>query len=124
MGACAVDLVGNLAGMTVRARRRAVNAWTAEQRQLAADVAGGVTLDAMAAASMLIAQATDTTSTQAAAQLARAAKDAAIVAGIRCDKANRLAGEPTDRTERVDPDELRARLAKLLSIELPSHGLP
>jgi hypothetical protein len=86
MGACAVDLVGNLAGMTVRARRRAVKAWTAEEREVGAALAGGVALDAMAVASQLLEAATTAESALEAGQLARAAKDAAVVAGIMTDK--------------------------------------
>jgi hypothetical protein len=116
MGACAVDLVGNLAGMTVRVRRRAVNAWTPEERNVGAAIAGGVALDAMAVASQLLEAATTAESALEAGQLARAAKDAAVVAGIMTDKACLLAGEPTVRVERVDPVELRVRLDRLLHI--------
>ena len=113
---CAVDLVGNLAGMTVRARRRAVNAWMVEEPEVAAAIAGGVAIDAMAVASQLL-EAAITAASRVGGRLARACRQGRC--GCRrhmTDKACLLAGEPTVRVQRVDPVERRARLDRLLHI--------
>jgi len=116
--AATLELVARTAGLASHEARSSPTRWTAETRSTVADRAGTVAAEAIEAASDLIAAAVqlDGLDPRDRRELAGAARDAAVVAGILIDKANLITGLATSRVERVDADELRRRLAVLLTV--------
>jgi hypothetical protein len=111
--------VARAAGLPRIERNQPPHRWNAERRTEVADLAGTVAAEAIEAARDLIGAATSSQEMTARdrREMAAAARDAAVVAGILVDKANLITGLATSRVERVDADELRRRLAVLLSVE-------
>ena len=122
--AAVLAVVARTAGLPGRQAERTPARWSPEQRASVADLAGTVAVEAVEAARTFLAVAIEQPDLPARDRrdLAGAARDAAVVAGILIDKANLITGLATQRIERVDADELRRRLAALLTV--PSVELP
>jgi hypothetical protein len=127
--AATLELVGRMAGLKSEATH-SPHRWDAARRTAVADMAGSVAAESIQAARDLVAAAVDAQEMTARdrRELAGAARDCAVVAGILIDKANLITGLATSRVERVDADELRRRLSVLLSVDsvplAPPDALP
>ena len=106
--------------MSVAQSRDPITTWSPEARATVAAFSGTIAIRAMSAVDTLVGRTLDATNAKDAAQWANAARNLAIVAGIHTDKAQLLANQPTQRTERIDEADLRSRLTRLLGIEVSS----